>query len=353
MTATFESTSARRITLTRTVLAVIGAVACVVFASVSPYFVSVDNLINLLNDVALAGLVAIPATFLIMSGHVDLTIGAAAAFTGIVVAAAAPGSGLFAAVLLAVASGALIGLINGVLVTVAEVNSVAVTFASMSLLRGLAYLVPGGLAIYLPGFRGLGNARPLLGLSVPFLIFVSLVAIAVVLARSAVGRRCRAIGRLPPAVRLDGGRERRWVVALFVASGLAAALAGLIRTSELGTGLPTAAIGIEITVITAVLLGGGRLAGGWGSVTGTLLALLVISVIDNGLSLANVTAYVDQVFHAALLIIAIAIDRPLRRRKRIPPATRPDESKRERRGSSAVQDEPAALTGSEAGDPML
>lgn len=139
---TDASASARRIALTRSVLAVIGVVACVVFASVSPYFISVDNLINLLNDLALAGIVAIPAIFLIMSGHVDLTVGAAAAFSGIVVAATAPGSGLFVAVLLAVASGALIGVVNGLLVTVAEVNSVAVTFASMSLLRGLAYLVP-------------------------------------------------------------------------------------------------------------------------------------------------------------------------------------------------------------------
>lgn len=104
------------------------------------------------------------------------------------------------------------------------------------------------------------------------------------------------------------------MIGLFVASGLAAALVGLIRTSQLGTGLPTAAIGTEITVLTSVLLGGGRLAGGRGSVVGTVLALLVISVIDNGLSLTNVTAYAGQVFHALLLIIALVIDRPLRRR---------------------------------------
>lgn len=340
MMPTDASASARRIALTRSVLAVIGVVACVVFASVSPYFISVDNLINLLNDLALVGIVAIPAIFLIMSGHVDLTVGAAAAFSGIVVAATAPGSGLFVAVLLAVASGALIGVVNGLLVTVAEVNSVAVTFASMSLLRGLAYLVPSGLAVYLPGFRGLGNARPFLGLSLAFLIFLTLAALAVILSRSAMGRRSRAIGLLPPAARLAGGRERRWVVALFVASGLAASLVGLVRTSQLGTGLPTAAIGVEITVITAVLLGGGRLAGGRGSVAGTLLTLLVISVIDDGLSLTNVTAYVGQVFHAGLLIVALVIDRPLRRRNRIPPMARPDESEREPRGWSAVLDEP-------------
>ncbi|MET3808263.1 ribose transport system permease protein [Nakamurella sp. UYEF19] len=323
MTTTSEPMSPRRILLTRTALAVIGAAACIVFASVSPYFVSVDNLVNLLNDLAVAGIVAIPAIFLIMSGHVDLTVGAAAAFTGIVVASSAPGSGLFVAVVLAIACGALIGLVNGLLVTIAEVNSVAVTFASMSLLRGLAYLVPSGLAVYLPGFRGLGNAQPFLGLSLPFLIFLSLVALAVGFSRTVVGRRSRAVGLRPPAVRLDGGQERRWVVGLFVASGLAASITGLIRTSQLGTGLPTAAIGIEITVLTAVLLGGGQLAGGRGSVVGTLFALLVISIIDNGLALTNVTSYVGQVFHAGLLILALVIDRPLRRRRRCPAATDP------------------------------
>ena len=97
----------------------------------------------------------------------------------------------------------------------------------------------------------------------------------------------------------------------------------MIRTSQLGTGLPTAAIGVELTVVTSVLLGGGRLAGGRGSVVGTLIALLMISVVDNGLSLTNVTAYANQVFHAVLLIIALVIDRPPRRRRATSAALNP------------------------------
>ena len=162
------------------------------------------------------------------------------------------------------------------------------------------------------GFRSLGNTRPFLGIALPTLIFGAAALTAAVLAGSGVGRRSRAIGALPAAERWDGQRERRWVITLFVISGLAAALTGLIRTSQLGTGLPTAAIGIELTVVTAVLLGGGRLVGGRGSVVGTLLALLMISTIDNGLSLANVTPYAGQVFHAALLLLALVIDGPRR-----------------------------------------
>ena len=306
--------------VTRTVLAVTGVLAFVVFAVYLPYFLSFDNLITLLNEVALAGILAMPATFLIMSGQVDLSVGAAAAFIGIVLAATAPDSGLLASVLLAIGTGLLIGLVNGLLVTFGGVDSLATTFASMALLRGLAYLVPSGLAIALPGFRSLGNTRPFLGIALPTLIFGAVALIAAALSQSAAGRRSRQTGLLPPPERLDGQRERRWVIALFVVSGLAAALIGLIRTSQLGTGLPTAGIGIELTVVTAVLLGGGRLAGGRGSVAGTLLALLMISIIDNGLSLANVTAYAGQVFHAALLVLALVIDRPYRHSRTRPAA---------------------------------
>lgn len=306
----------RRIAVSDWVLVIAGVIACLMFAVVSPYFLSGNNLVNLLNDLAFTGILAIPAVFLVMTGHVDLTIGAAAAFSGIVLAAATPDLGVAAAVLLAVGTGALTGLVNGCLVTVLDINSIAATFGSMSLMRGLAYLIPTGLAIYLPGFRTLGNARPLLGLSIPLLIFLFLLVLAGGLSRSVVGRRSRAIGGLPASTRLDGAPERRWVLTLFVISGLGAALAGLIRTSQLGTGLPTAAIGTEITVLTAVLLGGGRLVGGRGSVPGTVLALLVMTIVDNGLSLTNVTAYAQQVFHALLLIVALVIDRPRRRRRR-------------------------------------
>ncbi len=325
--------SVRHAVLTRILLAALGVIACVVFASTSPYFLTAGNLDNLLDDFALVGIVAMPAVFLMMSGHVDLSVGASAAFIGIVLAGTAPGSGLLTAVLLSVGTGVLIGLANGLLVTVGGVDSIATTFAGMALLRGLAYLVPSGLAISLPGFRTLGNARPVLGLTVPTLIFLGIALLGWLLSRSAAGARARDIGMLPAAVRLDGRREQLWVVGLFVASGLTAALIGLIRTSQLGTGLPTAGTGVELVVVAAVLLGGGRLAGGRGSVFGTLLALLVVTIIDNGLSLANVTSYAGQVFHAALLVIALLIDR-LRRRDR--EARRRHEHRAEGGGSAAA-----------------
>lgn len=302
--------------VTPLLIALLGVVAGVAFAVSSPYFLSADNLSNLLTDLALTGIIAIPATFLIMSGHVDLSAGSIAAFTGIVVASAAPEWGLLNSVLLAIGAGAAIGVVNGLLVTAGGVDSIATTFTTMALVRGLAYLLPGGLAVALSGFRPLGNSRPFLGLSLPTLIFLALLAVGVMLSQSPAGERARAVGAMPTAGRLDQWKQRRLVILLFTISGLAAALVGLIRTSQLGTGIPTAAIGVEVVVLAAVLLGGGRFSGGHGSVTGTVLVLTVITIIDNGLSLANVTAYAGQVFHATLLLVAMVVDR-VRRRKRL------------------------------------
>ena len=315
MTTLLIPASLRRIALSRIILAVFGVAACIGFSIYSPYFLSFDNLVNLVNDLALVGIVALPAAFLIMAGQVDLSVGGTAALTGIVLAATAPQLGIVNGVLLAALTGLAVGLANGLLVTVGDVDSIGATFAMMALTRGLAYLVPSGLAVTLSGFRSLGNTEVLLGLTVPALIFGVLAVLAALSSRSTPGRRTREIGLLPPIERLDGARERRWVIALFVVSALCAALVGLIRTSQLGTGLPTAALGVELTVVTVVLLGGGRLAGGRGSVAGAVFALLVVSIVDNGLSLTNVTPYAGQVFHAFLLVFVLVADRPRRRRK--------------------------------------
>lgn len=303
----------RRMAVTRVVLVALTVAACIGFSISSPYFLSLGNVVNLVGDLTLAGIVAIPATFLMMSGHVDLSVGATAAFTGVVLAIAMPSVGTVAAIALAAGTGLVIGILNGSLITVGRVNHVATTFATMALVRGLAYILPGGLATVISGFGALGNAPSFWVIGWPTLIFAVLAVLAGLLSRSGTGRRGREIGLLPRAHRLDGHSERRWVMGLYVVSALAAALVGLIRTSQLGAGLPTASIGLELTVVTAVLLGGGHLPGGRGSIQGTLLAVLLMTVVENGLSLANVTAYANQVLVAALLVVALVIDGPYRR----------------------------------------
>jgi ribose transport system permease protein len=300
----------RRDILLRIVVGAVGVVAVVVFALLSPYFLTGDNLANILGDVALAGVPAVAATFLLKSGFVDLSIGGTAAFAGIVLASVAPETNVAVAVVLSVAAGLLIGLINGLVVTIGRVDSIITTFASMALLRGLAYLIPSGLSVTVLGFRGLGNAQVLPGITMPVLVFLVTLAAGLFASGTVIGRRSREIGALPTADRLAVARDRWWIVGLFVLSAAAATLSGLIRASQLGTGLPTAATGLEITVVTAALLGGARPSGARGSVLGTVLALAVLSIIDNGLSLENVTSYFSQVWHAALLVVALVVSRP-------------------------------------------
>lgn len=308
-----------------------------VFSAVSPYFLTSDNLITLITSISVTGIVALPATFLIRAGQVDLSVGALAATSGVLLAGFAPDLGNVGAVLVAVVAGLLSGALIGVLVCVLGVNSLAATFAAMALLRGIAYLLPGGLAVTAPNFSALSATTPVLSLTVPVLIFVGLV-VAAFLTQALTGLT-RTLSPLPSAplgsgiLRLglqdrpldavtadeeSGGSDRqqraarnhtRALIGTFVASGVAAALVGMILTSQLGTGLPAAAGGLELTVLTAVVLGGGSLAGGRGSVAGTLLALVVLSTVDNGLALVNISSYAQQVLHGALLVIALVADR--------------------------------------------
>jgi ribose transport system permease protein len=303
----------RRIVITRAVLAAATLGACAYFAAATPYFWTVTNLLDLLNDLALAGIVALPATFLVMAGQVDLSVGSGVALTGVVLAITAPEIGLTAAIGVAIGTGLAIGAVNALLVTVGRVNSVAATIGTAALVRALAALLPAGLAVVMPGLRSLGSAQPFWGIALPTLIFAGLAVGAAALSRSGPGRRSRMVGRLPGDHRLDWPTGRRWIFLLYLVSGLAAGLAGLLNTSQLGVGLPTAAIGLELTVLTAVLLGGGHLAGGRGSVAGTVLALALMSVIDNGLSLENLSAYINQVVTAGLFVVALVIDGPSRR----------------------------------------
>ena len=319
------------------VAGVLLVLAAVTFSQVSRYFLTPDNLLTLLTSISITGIVALPATFLIRAGQVDLSVGALAATSGVLLADFTADLGTPGGVLVAVLAGLVSGSIIGVLVCVLGVNSLAATFAAMALLRGIAYLLPGGLAVTAPNFSALSAVTPVFSLTVPVIIFLGLLALALLLhlftpltaVLSPLPAPHPASGALRLGLQdrpLDTGphsdddpgaaqqhraarRHTRALIGMFIASGVAAALVGMILTSQLGTGLPAAAGGLELTVLTAVVLGGGSLAGGRGSIAGTLLALLVLSTVDNGLALVNISSYAQQVLHGALLVIALVADR--------------------------------------------
>ncbi|MGW3955408.1 ABC transporter permease [Streptomyces sp. NPDC004752] len=285
-------------------------VALVLFFSLqSPQFLTQGNILNLLTAIAVTGIIAIPGTMLLIAGQVDLSVGSGAAFCGVMMASIAQEQIILVAVLAAAGIGILIGLVNGVLVTVFRVNALIATLGMMAVLRGLTHVNADGGTIALANFSGLGTARPVLNIPLPVLLLVALAVIAALLMRYTVfGRSLYASGSNPVAARLVGVRGNRTIVWAFVASGLSVALSGLVLTSQLSAASPNSATGLELTVVTAIVLGGASLGGGRGTIQGTLVGLLIIGVVNNGLTLMNVNSFYQQVASGSLLILAVGFD---------------------------------------------
>jgi ribose transport system permease protein len=293
-------------------LAGLGAVLVgliVFFSLASEYFLNTDNLVNVLAAVAVTGIIAAPATLLLVAGHLDLSVGSAAAFCGALLAVQARDGGLAEAIALAVAAGIGIGMLNGFVTTVVGVSSLVTTIGTLAIFRGLTQVVTDGQTVNVDGFAGLGTSRPVLDLPLPVILLVVVaIAVALLMRFTVYGRSMYAIGANPVAARLCGIRIRWSVFAGFVLTGACVALGGLIIASQVGSATPTAASGLELSVITAVVLGGASLTGGRGTVAGTMLGLLIIGVLNNGLVLLDVGSFWQDVARGTLLVLAVSFD---------------------------------------------
>jgi len=281
----------------------------VYFSLATEYFLGVENWINILSAVSVAGIIAVPGTMLLIAAQVDLSVGSAAAFTGTIaglyINSSSVGLGIFYAILM----GIVIGLVNGLLITKFQINSLITTLGTLAILRGLSYIIGGGQTVMVPKLSYLGLARPFLNLPLAVIVFVVIcIAGIFVMKYTTFGRSLYVIGANPAAARLVGIRTPRVVLICFVLSGVSTAFAGLILTSQLTAASPMAANGLELSVITAIVLGGASLNGGRGTISGTILGLLIIGVLNNGLVLLNVDTFWQQVARGTLLIIAVAFD---------------------------------------------
>jgi ribose transport system permease protein len=223
------------------------------------------------------------------------------------------------AVALAVAAGIGIGVLNGFVTTVVGVSSLVTTIGTLAVFRGLTQVVTDGQTVNVEHFGGLGTSRPLFDLPLP-VILLGVVALGfwLLMKYTVYGRDMYAIGANPVAARLCGIRIRTAVFAGFVLTGACVALGGLIIASQVGSATPTAASGLELSVITAIVLGGASLTGGRGTVVGTLLGMLIIGVLNNGLVLLDVGSFWQDVARGTLLILAVSFDQL---RARLSPAS--------------------------------
>lgn len=311
---------------TAALLGVLG-VLFVFFALTSPFFFTPinsageleipRNLIVILQQSALIGMIACPATLLLIAAQFDLSVGSIAGFTGMILAVlAAPegardfalGLSLEVAIVIALLGALMIGAINGVSVTVFRINALITTLGTLAIFRGLTRVLGGGQTVRIDGFSVLGLER-ILGIPVAVWIFaIVVVGFWLLLRYTTYGRSMYAIGSSPTAARLTGIRTSRAIFTGFMLSAALAGFAGLIMISQVGAATSTAGESLMLAVITAVILGGASLSGGRGSIVGTMLAVLIVGVLRNGLVQIGVQSFWVEVATGVLLLVAVGAD---------------------------------------------
>ena len=306
------STLARLTQNNQIVLLVTLVLLCLVISLGAPQFYSVDNLIAILRQCSLVLISAAGMTMLLIAAEVDLSVGASLAFSGVVAMDVTNKTGSVAlGVAAAILFGGAVGLFNGLVVTRLRVNSLIATIATMMILQGGVYLYSREAVQNMhlqKAFTDIstGYVGPL---PVPVIIAAVVVIIAyVVLRHTTAGRYIYATGANERAARLSGIRPERLKLIVFVVTGLLTGLAGLILASLMNAGQPTAGRGFELTVVAAVILGGTSLTGGRGSLLGTLLGVLVLKVIDNGIIILRWDQDLQMVIPGIVIVLATYLD---------------------------------------------
>lgn len=295
------------------------ALIMVVMAQGSSLFLTPRNITNLLMDSVTVGIIAVFATMLMISGGLDLSVASTTALCGVVIGVLQSSFGLWPSVVVTLLVGALVGLLNGFLVTMVGINPLITTLGMLSVARGLAFVLSDGLTIpvfdltgeYVDAYAAFTQLSEgsIASIPIPILLVIALFALGIILLRyTTYGRAMYVIGDNLEASYLAGLPVRRYRITAYVLSGLSAGLAAVFLTARLYAADPRAAPNIELTVITAVVLGGTSLAGGHGSLLGTLLGILVLSTLLNGLKLQSASTDIQNITQGLVLLVAVGID---------------------------------------------
>ena len=291
-----------------------------IFYLIEPRFLTGSNLTNLLRQAAILGLAAFAQLIVIVSGGIDLSTGANIALVSMISALVSKEYGVMAGFTMGVLLGTFLGLVNGVLVAYLKIPPFIVTLGMFTYGRAMAWYIGGGLPIeMLPkGYEFLGGGF-FYGIPMPIIVaLIFLPFVHFLLTNTKLGRSWYAIGGNQKAAHLSGVQVSRYRMLAFVMSGFLAGVAGIVFSSRVISGQPGLATGLEFKAIAAVAIGGVSLAGGEGTVLNALVGTLIMSTIDNGMNLANISSYYQQMVLGVIMVIAVAIDNIQRGRIRLP-----------------------------------
>ncbi len=281
------------------------------FAANTPVFLTRFNLLNVLLQSSIQGIVAIGMTFVILTAGIDLSVGSVVALAGVIMALLLhAGVPVWAVLVLNLAFGAAVGAFHAFSITRIGMAPFIVTLATMAMARGLTMVLSDGKTIFNfpPSFEffGAGQIGPI---SVAVILFLAYALLAELLLRGTVlGRNIYAVGSNPKAAALSGIYTNRVLYFVYIVSGVSCALAGLVLTGRLDSAMPTAAMGYELDAIAAVIIGGASLMGGKGTILGTIIGVLLIGVINNGMNLMNVPPFWQSFLKGAVIFLAVMID---------------------------------------------
>lgn len=286
-------------------------------AVASPFFLTSTNLSSVVRQTAVINIMALGMTLIIVSGGIDLSVGAILAMAGLLgTMVMEKGHPILLGILVGILTGTFWGAINGLLITRLKINPFIVTLGTLGIVRGLTLIISNGLPVHqIPkAFSFLGEGT-LLG--VPFVLWILVACAAfmhVVMEHTRLGRYAFALGSNPEAAYYSGIPVSFHTVWVYALGGMLTGLAGMIEASRLMTGQPTAGQGYELQAIAAVVIGGGSLRGGEGSVVGTLVGAFIMGLLANGSDLLGINPYLQQAIIGAVIILAVSVDELRRRR---------------------------------------